>query len=150
MAGTLPFLSHFSNILVIIRDATSVHHMHFSHALLLLLTKSAFWLCAVAVAVLSLMPVAYLPPQTFDIWDKAQHAGGFAVLTLLGHLAYSRHMWRICIGLLVYGLVIELAQSATGWRQGDGLDLLADGTGIAAGTVLLTIIRQIGLAPSRQ
>ncbi|MGS5086984.1 VanZ family protein [Hydrogenophaga sp. A37] len=124
--------------------------MHSSPSLLLLLTKSAFWLCAVVVAILSLLPVAYLPPQTFDIWDKAQHAGGFVALTLLGHCAYPHHLWRICLGLLVYGAVIELAQSATGWRHGDGLDLLADGTGIALTTALVTSIRRIRLSPARQ
>ena len=124
--------------------------MHFSPALPPLLTKSAFWLCAVVVAVLSLLPVAYLPPQSFDIWDKAQHTGGFAVLTLLGHFAYPRHLWRVCLGLIAYGATIELAQSATGWRHGDGLDLLAGGLGIAGGTALLTAVRGIGMARSRQ
>ncbi len=124
--------------------------MPFPPTLLLLLTKFAFWLCAGVVTILSLLPVAYLPPQSFDIWDKAQHASGFAALALLGHFAYPRHMWRICLALLAYGAVIELAQSATGWRQGDGLDLLADGMGITVGTALRIFIRRIGLAPSRQ
>lgn len=123
--------------------------MPFPPAPLLLLMKLAFWLCAGVVAILSLLPVAYLPPQAFDIWDKAQHAGGFAALALLGHLAHPGHLWRVCLGLLVYGASIELAQSATGWRHGDGLDLLADGMGIALGTVLLTFVRRIGLAPGR-
>lgn len=123
--------------------------MHFSPALPIVLTKSAFWLCAISVAILSLLPVAYLPAQSFDIWDKAQHAGGFAVLTLLGHFAHPRDPWRVGLGLLAYGAVIELAQSATGWRHGDGLDLLADGLGIALGTVLLHAIRGIGMARSR-
>lgn len=124
--------------------------MHSSPARPLLLTKSAFWLCAVVVAVLSLLPVAYLPPQSFDIWDKTQHAGGFAMLALLGHFAYPKNLWRVCLGLLVYGAVIELAQSATGWRYGDELDLLADGVGIALGTAALTVIRGIRMALSRQ
>jgi VanZ family protein len=124
--------------------------MPFTPTLLLLLMKLAFWLCAGVVTILSLLPVAYLPPQAFDIWDKAQHAGGFAALALLGHFAYPRRLWRICLGLLAYGASIEVAQSATGWRHGDGLDLLADGAGIVLGTVLLPLIRRIGLAPSRQ
>lgn len=124
--------------------------MPFTPTLLLLLTKLAFWFCAGVVTILSLLPVAYLPPQAFDIWDKAQHAGGFAALALLGHFAYPRHLWSICLGLLAYGASIEVAQSATGWRHGDGLDLLADGIGIVLGTVLLPFIRRIGLAPSRQ
>ena len=124
--------------------------MPFPPTLLLLSMRLAFWLCAGVVTILSLLPVAYLPPQAFDIWDKAQHASGFAALALLGHFAYPRHLWRVCLGLLAYGALIELAQSATGWRQGDGLDLLADGAGIALGTGLLLFIRRIGLTPSRQ
>lgn len=124
--------------------------MQFPPTLLPLLMKLAFWLCAGVVIALSLLPVPYLPPQAFDIWDKAQHASGFAALALLGHFAYPRHPWRICLGLLTYGALIELAQSATGWRHGDGLDLLADGVGIALGTVLLTLTRWIGLTPCRQ
>ena len=114
-----------------------------------LLTKLAFWLCAVLVTILSLLPVDYLPSQAFDIWDKAQHAIGFAGLALLGHCAYPHQLWRVCLGLLVYGALIELAQTFTG-RHGDGLDLLADGTGIALGTALLAIIRKIGPVPDRQ
>jgi hypothetical protein len=35
-------------------------------------------------------------------------------------------------GLLLLGGFIELAQAASGWRQGDWLDLLADATVILA------------------
>ena len=53
-----------------------------------LLLKTSFWLSTMAVVVLSLLPVAYLPPQSFDIWDKTQHAAGFLALALLGLAAY--------------------------------------------------------------
>jgi hypothetical protein len=36
------------------------------------------------------------------------------------------------LGLLIYGAVIELAQAATGWRQGDWLDWIANALGVAA------------------
>lgn len=114
------------------------------------LLKLAFWISTLAVATLSLLPVAFLPPQSFNVWDKAQHAGGFAVLALLGHAAYRHHLWRLCIGLLAYGAAIELAQSATGWRYGDGMDLLADGIGIALGTVAVLLARGMGSAVHRQ
>jgi len=39
------------------------------------------------VAVLSLMPTAYLPAQVFSLWDKARHALAFTALTTLGLLA---------------------------------------------------------------
>lgn len=94
------------------------------------------WLACAAVGVLSLSPVDRLPPQIFDIWDKAQHAAGFATLTLLGYLSYPKKQRNLIVALLGYGVVIELAQSATGWRQGDVRDWLADAFGVMA-TVLL-------------
>lgn len=101
------------------------------------LFRAAFWILCVAVGVLSLSPLDRLPPQIVDIWDKAQHATGFAVLALLGHLGYRRSpMLWIAPGLLAYGAVIEVAQSATGWRQGDVLDWLADAVGVGVGLAL--------------
>lgn len=100
------------------------------------LFRTAFWLACLAVGVLSLTPVEHLPPQVFDVWDKAQHATGFAVLALLGYRAHRRSLVGLTLGLLIYGVAIELAQSATGWRQGDAQDWLADAIGIALGLSL--------------
>lgn len=99
-----------------------------------LLLKTSFWASVLAVVVLSLLPVAYLPPQSFDVWDKAQHTFGFMILAVLGQLAYpTRSRGLLGLWLLVLGGGIELAQSATGWRYGDLLDWIADGVGIALG-----------------
>ena len=96
----------------------------------------AFWLACLAVGAMSLTPVQHLPPQVFDIWDKAQHAAGFAVLALLGRLAYPKALTRLMLGLLSYGAAIEIAQAATGWRSGDVQDWLADAIGVVAGLAL--------------
>ncbi len=95
------------------------------------LFKSAFWLLCAAVAVLSLLPAEQLPPQALNIWDKAQHAVGFMLLTATGLAAYPRQYRALAWGLLLFGMAIELAQSLTTWRQGDIWDWLADATGIA-------------------
>ena len=95
-----------------------------------------FWSAALGVAVLSLMPIAYLPPQVFCLWDKAQHALAFTALALLGLLAYPRQPWRMVLALLAFGGAIELAQAATGWRYGEWSDWLADAVGLAAGWAL--------------
>ncbi|WP_202900035.1 VanZ family protein [Acidovorax sp. JHL-9] len=95
-----------------------------------------FWALALCVAVLSLMPVAYLPPPVFSLWDKAQHALAFTALAALGLLAYPRRPWRLAVGLLAFGGAIELAQAATGWRYGEWGDWLADALGLAAGSAL--------------
>jgi VanZ family protein len=104
-----------------------------------LLLKTAFWLAMVMVGTLSLTPVEELPAQVFNIWDKAQHAGGFALLTLLGGMAYRSQRLRILIGMLTYGGLIEVAQSATGWRHGDLQDLLADAVGVMLGAAILAV-----------
>jgi len=105
--------------------------------------KALFWVLLLAVAVGSLLPVDYLPPQAFDLWDKAQHALGFLALALAGTWAHPRRNARqtvaLATGLLAFGAAIEIAQAFTGWRQGDGQDLLADGIGLAAGLALARI-----------
>ena len=102
----------------------------------------SFWVVLTGVVVLSLMPVAHLPPLAFDVWDKAQHAFGFAVLTLLGLWAYPGRMRQLLSGLLLLGALIELAQGASGWRHGDWLDLLADAIGVVLGLMVWAVYRR--------
>lgn len=104
--------------------------------IVLLAARLAFWLLLLAVVILSLLPVPYLPQQAFSLWDKAQHALGFAVLALLGGLAYPGRLPRLGVSLLLLGAAIELAQDATGWRTGDWLDLTADLVGVFVGLAL--------------
>ncbi len=103
---------------------------------ILLAGRLAFWLLLLAVITLSLLPGPYLPQQAFSLWDKAQHALGFAALGLSGGLAYPDRLARLGTGLLLLGGAIELAQHATGWRYGDWADLLADVVGLVAGLML--------------
>ncbi|MBW0172189.1 MAG: VanZ family protein [Hydrogenophaga sp.] len=107
-----------------------------------ILVKAFFWLCLVAITVGSLLPVALLPAQSFNIWDKAQHAVGFGCLAFFALLAYPRDPIRKCAYLLAYGGAIELAQAATGWRYGEWWDLAADGIGIAMGAVAWWVVRR--------
>lgn len=97
--------------------------------------RLGFWLTVTAVVVLSLLPVDYLPDQVTSLWDKAQHAFGFAVLTMLGCWAYPGRARLVLPGLLLLGALIELAQGATGWRHGDWQDVLANAVGVAWGTL---------------
>ena len=113
--------------------------MHIRHSTIAWLFKPLFWLLVIAVAVLSLLPADQLPPQTLNIWDKAQHAVGFAVLTGVGLLAYPERLPALVLGLLVFGCVIECAQAITTWRYGDILDWVADAVGIA----IVVIIAQL-------
>lgn len=108
-----------------------------------LLLKSSFWFAATLIGVLSVLPVPYLPPQAFDVWDKAQHAGAFTGLAMLCHASYKDLHWRASLALLAYGAAIELAQTVTGWRSGDWLDLLADALGILVGGGIMACLHHI-------
>lgn len=91
-----------------------------------------FWCSLASLTIASLVPVELLPPQALDLWDKAQHALGFAWLALLGVLAYPRQAGAVAAGLMVWGGLIELMQLATGWRYGEWIDWLADAIGVLA------------------
>ena len=99
----------------------------------------AFWLCLAGVLTLSLLgQVPDAVPTTG--WDKTNHLLGFAVLGVLGCLAYSRHVGRVMLGLMAYGGLIEILQSFTPNRFAEWGDLLADALGLAIGWVLAWVI----------
>lgn len=96
------------------------------------------------VTVGSLIPAEQLPDVAFDIWDKAQHAFGFAWLMVCGWLGFpdSRGHWRLALVLLIWGGLIEVAQAASGWRHGDWADWLADSIGIGVAWLLMCLCMQ--------
>lgn len=114
------------------------------------LARVAFWACLLGVVVLSLTPVQQLPPQVLNLWDKAQHAGGFAVLTLLGLWAYPQRAVTLLAAMLALGAGIEVAQAATGWRYGDVLDWVADAVGVAAAYALWRLLQVVRADSERQ
>lgn len=96
--------------------------------------RAAFWLATVAVLLLTLLPVEHLPPRgPFDLWDMAQHALAFAVLTGLAVLGWPQPAlrWRILLSLVALGGAIEVAQHLSGWRHGEWADWAADALGVA-------------------
>ncbi len=112
----------------------------------------AIWRLSFCTLLLVAMWLALVPadqlPSTFYFWDKAEHALGFSVLTLLGMVSFpGRIRWLVC-GLLLFGAGIEYAQYLTGWRQGDWADWVADCAGLVMGfvfwkvTILLIKIRR--------
>lgn len=90
-----------------------------------------FWIFLLGVLTLSLLPGTQNLPSTG--WDKSNHALAFAVLYLLADLAYPRHVVRIFIALLLFGGLIEVLQSLTGYRFAEWADLLADAVGMVFG-----------------
>lgn len=91
----------------------------------------------------SLVPVSALP--AVHVWDKLAHAVNYAVLTLLLLSAQPRLApWLVVAIVLAFGGLIELAQLATGYRNGEWLDMLANLVGVLAGIAAWLLLRRLG------
>jgi len=105
------------------------------------------WSLAGLVTTVSWLALSPAPPAGLDTgWDKLNHAGAFAVLTLVSIFAFARSQrnpWRLLVGLLCYGAAIEVAQSFTPTRSAEWGDLLADLIGMAAGAMLAMLIDRV-------
>jgi VanZ family protein len=103
-------------------------------------------LCVLAVAVswLALLPVPTDGVNTG--WDKLNHAGAFAALTVVATFALPSPRWNLWLllgGLLCFGGAIEVAQAFTPTRNAEWGDLLADAVGMAAGLLAAALFTRI-------
>lgn len=113
-----------------------------------LLRRGVFWLVALVVLGLALLPVSPHLPTTG--WDKVNHAMAFAVLAVLGQWSYPRGAAAVLLSLLAYGGLIEALQALTPHRSAEWGDLLADGIGLALAWLAMRLLRgsSSGAAPA--
>jgi hypothetical protein len=86
-----------------------------------------------AVAVVSLMPAPSMGGS-----DKLYHFFSYAGLSF-GFVLLVRTIPQLAlaaIGLTAYGVLLELLQGLTGYRQMEALDMLANGLGVLAAVPL--------------
>ena len=95
------------------------------------------------VAVLVIVLAATLAPKMPDVHDaglhtdKWMHAITFTLLTVWFAGQYSRRSyWRIVVGMLVFGALVEICQRIVGYRSAEVMDLVADAIGILAGVLI--------------
>jgi len=95
----------------------------------------------VSVLTGTLVPAFWLWPDVSRIafieFDKWLHGITFIFLTVWfsGQYPRSRYL-RIVIGLLVFGIIIELCQRMVTYRTAELTDLAADAVGIAVGLAI--------------
>ncbi len=103
-----------------------------------------------SVILLLLVLIAALMPAAVWFWsdglpvadwmrnaDKWAHGLTFAVLALWFSGMYRRSAyWKLAIGLLAFGVLIEVLQGLVRYRMAEWLDLGADTLGIAIGLAL--------------
>jgi VanZ family protein len=73
----------------------------------------------------------------FERNDKWIHGVTFLTLSIWFTGIYSKGAyWRIGLGLLVFGMMIEACQRAVSYRTADWIDVSADAAGIILGLVI--------------
>ena len=106
--------------------------------------RTASILLLILVLAATVMPAGWMwPERTLFIWfegiDKWVHAIVFAFLALWFAGQYRpRSYWRIALGLLMFGLLIELCQRMLSYRSAEWFDVAADVAGIIVGLLLAT------------
>ena len=91
----------------------------------------------------AIMPAVWFWPDRGKIliWfggmDKWVHAIVFLGLAVWFSGQYRlRSYWKIALGLLMFGVLIEVCQRMVGYRSAEWLDVAADTVGIIAGLAL--------------
>ena len=98
------------------------------------------------LCVITGLALAPVPPKQADLgWDKLNHLCAFSALAAVAFLGRVGGAVRIAVGLLTYGVLIEVLQSFTPTRSAEWGDLLSDAAGIALGLVLARLVAQMTL-----
>ncbi len=112
------------------------------------LRYARFWRAASMVLLLLVLAATLMPAIWFwtdrvrlAAWiagfDKWSHFIGFLVLSVwFGGLYRKRSYWRVAMGLLAFGILIEICQRAVGYRSAEWMDVVADALGIVVGLTI--------------
>ncbi len=100
----------------------------------------------VLVLAATLMPVVWFWPDRhgFSAWflhvDKWMHGITFVILAIWFAGQYRRESyWRIGVGLIMFGVLIEVCQRLVTYRSAEWFDVAADVAGIAVGLVVALV-----------
>jgi VanZ family protein len=99
-----------------------------------------------AVLILSYMALAPTEdvPGAELVWDKAEHAASWAVLTLAGLALSTKRRWAIGVFTIVFGAVIEVLQALMPFgRDGNVADWIADLLGVAAAYMIWMLAQRL-------
>ena len=109
------------------------------------------WRAASLIILLLVLASALMPAVWFwdhrlhtfswlDGVDKWLHGVTFLVLSLWFSGMYRlRSYWKIGVGLLLFGLMIEACQRMVSYRTADWLDVSADAAGIVTGLLVAAL-----------
>lgn len=113
---------------------------------MLRLIRFAFWAAALFAFVMAVLP----HPPALPVWDKLQHMVAFAVITLLGCIAYPRlSRLKLALALVAFGGLIELVQEIPMLhRDSDVRDWVADILAVGVALACVFLAKRLGAAGS--
>lgn len=105
-----------------------------------------YWQAASVLGMLLVFTATLIPPHWLwptdtsaglQISDKLLHGMTFAFLAVWFCGQYARRAyWRVVIGLLAFGILIEISQRMVAYRSAEFLDIAANLAGISSGLLL--------------
>lgn len=103
------------------------------------LSRSSFVVALIVIFTMAMIPLPEVL-NAFSFQDKLEHCSAFLVLMLLGWSGWPNRQRSVVAGLLLYGVIIELAQHFfTLNRVGDPWDVVADASGLIVGSWLIRL-----------
>ena len=99
---------------------------------------SGLWLSLLVLTLLvCLMPLPSVP-MPVSHFDKIEHALGYAALSAYAAMLFATGpgVARALLGLVLYGVMIELLQALVPWRSLDPLDAVFNTLGAALGAMM--------------
>lgn len=118
-------------------DRTTLAKLLASRRILLTRLLVLLWAsCCLLVLAGSLIP-GFGPPKVFSHFDKFMHFSAWLLLGVLTQFLFRHTRWPLvtALGLFFMSAGIELLQHFIPGRSASILDLVANGSGIAIGTV---------------
>ena len=103
--------------------------------------KLAFVSATLMVVVLSLLPGNDLP--AVGISDKLEHVIAYAILALLGGLAFPEATMLLAVMLSALGIAMEICQMVVPGRSAEIADAVADAIGVGLILVPLAVWRSV-------
>jgi len=98
--------------------------------------------CLGVLAWLSLAPTEDLP--TVSLWDKAEHAIAYTVLTIVGAVLFPDRIVRVVAGCVAFGVFIEILQATMDFgRDGDWRDAVANSSGALVVVLIIVVGRRL-------
>ena len=101
------------------------------------LRLTRYWFALAYMMLLVFGILSLIPGPDIGDSDKIAHFVGYAALSAWFSLIIEQRksLWHILIGLISYGLLLELLQSLTSYRFGDLADVVANSLGVVTGLV---------------